>query len=82
MRSASLSILLLCGTIREVPSPRLGDHIHTHFGSATFLGAVFFPLLILLSFWRMAWMHVLSWGKKNGNRHAQGFAKAALFQSG
>lgn len=54
--------------------------MHTHFGSATHLGAVFFPVLVAGSVWRIGWLHVLAMGKRRGNRHMQGFAKAALFQ--
>lgn len=54
--------------------------MHTHFGSATFLGASFFAVLLSGTFWRLGWMHVLASGIKRGSKHMQGFARAALFQ--
>lgn len=56
--------------------------MHTHFGSATFGTSVFLKVLLFGSFWKLGWLHVLSYGRKSGNKHAQGFAKAALFQYG
>lgn len=53
---------------------------HTHFGSATHLAATFLGVLVAGTFWRLAWLHVLQWGKKSSNKHAEGFAKAALLQ--
>lgn len=55
---------------------------HTHFGSATHLGATILPVLLGLTFWRLIWLHVLSAGTKRNNKVMQGFARAALFQSG
>jgi hypothetical protein len=54
--------------------------MHTHFGSATHLLSTFLGVLVAGAFWRLGWMHVLAWGQRKGNRHAQGFAKAALVQ--
>lgn len=54
--------------------------MHTHFGSATFLGQAFASILIAGTFWRLAWMHTLAWGSKTNNRTASGLARAALFQ--
>lgn len=54
--------------------------MHTHFGSATHLGATFLGVLIAGSVWRVGWLHALAMGRKNGNEHVQGIAKAALFQ--
>lgn len=56
--------------------------MHTHFGSATFGTSVFVKVLIFGSVWKLFWLHALSWGRKNGNKHAEGFARAALFQYG
>lgn len=50
--------------------------MHTHFGSATHLVGVFLGVLIVGSFWRLAWMH----GLDSGNRHVQGLSRAALSQ--
>lgn len=52
--------------------------MHTHFGSATLLLQTFLGVLIAGTFWRIGWMHVLA--KSGSNKHAQGFAKAALAQ--
>jgi hypothetical protein len=54
--------------------------MHTHFGSATHLGSTFFGVLLVGTFWRLSWMHVLSAGQKSGSKTMQGLAKAALFQ--
>jgi hypothetical protein len=54
--------------------------MHTHFGSATFTVASFLSLLVMGTFWRIGWLHVLASGAKSGNKHTQGIAKAALFQ--
>ena len=54
--------------------------MHTHFGSATFTAASFTSVLLFGSFWKLGWLNVLAWGTKTGNKHAIGFAKAALFQ--
>jgi len=54
--------------------------MHTHFGSATHALATFLSVLIVGTFWRMSWLHVLAFGVKRSNRHAQGFAHAALSQ--
>jgi len=54
--------------------------MHTHFGSATFSVSSFLSVLVFGTAWRLGWMHVLAWGHKRGNKHAQGFAKAGLFQ--
>jgi hypothetical protein len=56
--------------------------MHTHFGSATHLGATFLPILLAGTAWKLGWMHVLSMGMKRGSKHVQGFARAALFQYG
>lgn len=50
--------------------------MHTHFGSATGLVSTFLSVLIAGTAWRLGWMHVLT----INNRHAQGFARAALAQ--
>lgn len=50
--------------------------MHTHFGSATHLASTFLGVLIAGTFWRLGWLHVM----KIRNRHAQGFARAALAQ--
>lgn len=50
--------------------------MHTHFGSATHLLATFLGVLIVGTFWRLAWAHV----SLIPNRHAQGFARTALSQ--
>lgn len=54
--------------------------MHTHYGSATSGSGAFLSVLLLGSFWRIGWMHVLALGHKKNNKHLQGFAKAALFQ--
>lgn len=54
--------------------------MHTHFGSATNGTACFLHILVVGSVWRVGWLHALAMGKKNGNPHVQGIAKAALFQ--
>jgi len=54
--------------------------MHTHFGSGTFLGQAFASILVAGTFWRLAWMHTLSYGTRRGSRHICGFARAALFQ--
>jgi hypothetical protein len=56
--------------------------VHTHFGSATHLGATFLGVLLAGTFWKLSWMHVLSHGVKRGSKTVQGFARAALFQFG
>lgn len=50
--------------------------MHTHFGSATHLASTFVGVLLAGTFWRIGWMYVLA----SRNRHAQGFARAALTQ--
>lgn len=56
--------------------------MHTHFGSATFGAAVFFKVLLFGTVWKLGWLHVLAWGHRKNSKHAQGFAKAGLFQYG
>lgn len=50
--------------------------MHTHFGSATHLVGTFLGVLVVGSFWRLAWMHALA------SKHptVQGLARAALMQ--
>lgn len=50
--------------------------MHTHFGSATHLIGTFLGVLIVGTFWRLAWMHVML----SRSKHAQGLARAALSQ--
>lgn len=50
--------------------------MHTHFGSATHLLSTFLGVVIAGTFWRLFWLHMLALN----NRHAQGFARAALSQ--
>lgn len=50
--------------------------MHTHFGSATHLVGTFLGVLIVGSFWRLAWMHALG----SNNQTVQGLARAALSQ--
>jgi hypothetical protein len=50
--------------------------MHTHFGSATHLGATFLGVLLAGTFWRLAWMHLMA----VQNPTIQGLAKAALAQ--
>lgn len=54
--------------------------MHTHFGSATMAVSTFLSVLIVGTFWRMSWLHVLAFGVKRSNRHAAGIARAALSQ--
>jgi hypothetical protein len=56
--------------------------MHTHFGSATHLATTTLSILLGFTFWRIGWLHVLTYGVKRGSKHIQGFARAALFQSG
>lgn len=50
--------------------------MHTHFGSATHLLAVFLGVLVAGTFWRLFWMHAMT----VKNRHVQGLSRAALAQ--
>ena len=54
--------------------------IHTHFGSATFSVSAFLSVALMGTAWRLGWLHVLAWGRKRGNKHAEGLARAGLFQ--
>jgi hypothetical protein len=54
--------------------------LHTHFGSSTFLGQAFASILIAGTFWRLAAMHLLSYGTRRNSKHLCGFARAALYQ--
>lgn len=54
--------------------------MHTHFGSATQFGTTMLNILLGLTLWRLAWLHVMSIGTKRGNKTLQGFARAGLFQ--
>lgn len=61
---------------------RYGGEMHTHFGSATNLVGTFLGVLLIGTFWKLAWMHVLSAGMSRNNKALQGTARAALFQFG
>ena len=54
--------------------------MHTHFGSATHAVNTFLTVVIVGTFWRLSWMHVLALGTKRNLRHVAGVARAALFQ--
>ena len=55
---------------------------HTHFLSGLFALAVFFPVLIFLGFWRLAWMHAATLeGSNPVSRLLRWLSPAALFQA-
>lgn len=54
--------------------------MHTHFGSATHLAATFIGVLIAGTFWRLAWLRVLSWSTKNNSQVVSGLSRSALAQ--
>jgi hypothetical protein len=54
--------------------------MHTHYGSATHLSATFLGVLIAGSFWRLGWMHAMSFGTKRNIPVLSGLARAALVQ--
>lgn len=54
--------------------------MHSHFGSATHLGATFLGVLIAGTFWHIAWLRVGAAGAARNNQTMQKAAQAALFQ--
>lgn len=52
--------------------------MHTHFGSATHLISTFLGVLVIGTFWRLAWMRAAM--ALPTNIHMQGLARAALLQ--
>lgn len=54
--------------------------MHTHFGSATHLGATFLGVLIAGTFWRLGWMHLMAFGGKRNLKFVSGISRAALAQ--
>lgn len=50
--------------------------MHTHFASGTHAVGTFLSVLIVGSFWRLAWMHAA----RSSNPTVQAIAGAALFQ--
>jgi hypothetical protein len=50
--------------------------MHTHFASGTHAVGTFLSVLIVGSFWRLAWMHAA----QSKNPTVQALAGAALFQ--
>jgi hypothetical protein len=55
---------------------------HTHFLSGLFALAVFFPVLIFLTAWRLAWLHAATLqGSNPVSRFLRWLAPAALFQA-
>lgn len=67
----------------RLDGPRLAwDNVrmHTHFGSATHALGTFLSVLIVGTFWRLAWMHAMAIGMKRNLGFLAGLARAALAQ--
>lgn len=54
--------------------------MHTHFGSATHLVATFLGVLLVGTFWRIGWLHLMRIGVVKNSRLLSGLGRAALAQ--
>ena len=54
--------------------------MHTHFGSATHLLATFIGVLLVGTFWRVGWLHLMRLGVVKNSRLLSGLGRAALAQ--
>lgn len=50
--------------------------MHTHWASATHIGATFLGVLLSGTLWRIAWSH----GLRSRNPHIAGLSRAAMVQ--